>query len=175
MAGAGHEVPDWAVQRCTAHKHRDLLARAPDRLHEEIPNDCRDKANAQTNGEVMARRKAFLRKWRLMRRAVADSLEEAGDWPTIFQVRTKSGLPIHLRSVAGEMFSGSSPPQCTPFGFGTPARANPSASRCGTRPVSIRRSLTQRVSASSPPQWTIPLGFGMLALASSGRLIGSVF
>jgi len=24
------------VQRCTVHKHRNLLAHAPDRLHEEI-------------------------------------------------------------------------------------------------------------------------------------------
>jgi putative transposase len=34
---------------------------------------------AATRSEVEARRKPFLRKWRLKRRAVADSLEEAGD------------------------------------------------------------------------------------------------
>ena len=34
---------------------------------------------AATPAEVLARRKAFLRKWRLRCRAVADSLEEAGD------------------------------------------------------------------------------------------------
>ena len=34
---------------------------------------------AATRGEVETRRKAFVRKWRLKCRAVADSLEEAGD------------------------------------------------------------------------------------------------
>ena len=34
---------------------------------------------AATRGEVETRRKAFIRKWRLKCRAVADSLEEAGD------------------------------------------------------------------------------------------------
>ena len=34
---------------------------------------------AATPEEIAARRKAFIRKWRLRHRAVADSLEEAGD------------------------------------------------------------------------------------------------
>ena len=34
---------------------------------------------AQTRQEIEAKRKAFIRKWRLECRAVADSLEEAGD------------------------------------------------------------------------------------------------
>jgi putative transposase len=34
---------------------------------------------AQTRPEIEARRKAFIRKWRLKCHAVADSLEEAGD------------------------------------------------------------------------------------------------
>ena len=71
--------PDMAVQRCTVHKHRNLLAHAPERLHEEISNDYRDMIYAATRGEVETRRKAFIRKWRLKCRAVADSLEEAGD------------------------------------------------------------------------------------------------
>ena len=56
--------PDMAVQRCTVHKHRNLLAHAPERLHEEISNDYRDMIYAATRGEVEARRKAFVRKWR---------------------------------------------------------------------------------------------------------------
>jgi putative transposase len=71
--------PDTAVQRCTVHKHRNLLAHAPERLHEEISNDYKDMIYAQTRPEIEARRKAFIRKWRLKCRAVADSLEEAGD------------------------------------------------------------------------------------------------
>ncbi len=71
--------PDALVQRCTVHKHRNLLAHAPERLHEEISNDYRDMICAATRQEVEARRKAFIPKWRLKCRAVADSLEEAGD------------------------------------------------------------------------------------------------
>ncbi len=71
--------PDVPVQRCTVHKHRNLLAHAPKRLHDELTNDYRDMIYAETAADVEARRKAFLRKWRLKCRAVADSLEEAGD------------------------------------------------------------------------------------------------
>ncbi|HEX2462649.1 MAG TPA: IS256 family transposase [Vicinamibacterales bacterium] len=67
------------VQRCTVHKHRNLLAHAPERLHEEITADYTDMIYATTREEIEARRKAFIRKWRLKHRAVADSLEEAGD------------------------------------------------------------------------------------------------
>lgn len=71
--------PDVLIQRCTVHKHRNLLAHAPERLHEEISADYRDMIYAATKQEVAAKRKAFLRKWRLKCPAVAASLEEAGD------------------------------------------------------------------------------------------------
>jgi transposase-like protein len=67
------------VQRCTVHKHRNLLAHAPERMHEEITADYNDMIYATTREEIAIRRKAFIRKWRLKHRAVADSLEEAGD------------------------------------------------------------------------------------------------
>src|SRR6202041_1534332 len=67
------------VQRCTVHKHRNLFAHAPERLHDEITADYNDMIYAATREEIQARRKAFIRKWRLKHRAVADSLEEAGD------------------------------------------------------------------------------------------------
>jgi putative transposase len=70
---------DVPVQRCTVHKHRNLLAHAPERLHEEIGADYTDMIYAATPEEITAHRQAFLRKWRLKHRAVADSLEEAGD------------------------------------------------------------------------------------------------
>jgi len=66
------------VQRCTVHKHRNLLAHAPERLHEEITADYNDMIYAETSQKIEARRKAFVRKWRVKHRAVADSLEEAG-------------------------------------------------------------------------------------------------
>ena len=71
--------PDVPAQRCTVHKHRNLLAHAPDALHEEVSADYTDMIYAETAKEVQARRKAFLRKWRLRCPAVAASLEEAGD------------------------------------------------------------------------------------------------
>jgi putative transposase len=67
------------VQRCTVHKHRNLLAHAPERLHDEITADYTDMIYAATPEEIEGRRKIFIRKWRLKHRDVADSLEEAGD------------------------------------------------------------------------------------------------
>jgi transposase-like protein len=67
------------VQRCAVHKHRNLLAHAPERLHDEVTADYTDMIYAATGEEIEARRKAFIRKWRLKCKAVADSLEEAGD------------------------------------------------------------------------------------------------
>jgi putative transposase len=71
--------PAVPAQRCTVHKHRNLLAHAPERLHEEISADYTDMIYAETVKEIETRRKAFLRKWRLKCQAVADSLEEAGE------------------------------------------------------------------------------------------------
>jgi transposase-like protein len=71
--------PGVPAQRCTVHKHRNLLAHAPDALHEEVSADYTDMVYAATPKEIEQRRRAFLRKWRLKCRAVADSLEEAGE------------------------------------------------------------------------------------------------
>jgi len=76
IATVWNDVP---VQRCTVHKHRNLLAHAPERLQDEITADYNDMIYATTREEISTRRKAFIRKWRLKHRAVADSLEEAGD------------------------------------------------------------------------------------------------
>ena len=67
------------IQRCTVHKHRNLLGHAPKTMHDELTEDYRDMIYAGTAAEIETRRKAFLRKWRLKCRAVADSLEEAGE------------------------------------------------------------------------------------------------
>jgi len=67
------------IQRCTVRQPRNLLAHAPKHLHEELGNDYRDMIYADTAADVEKRRKAFLRKWRLKCKAVAESLEEAAD------------------------------------------------------------------------------------------------
>jgi putative transposase len=76
LASLWDDVP---VQRCTVHKERNLLAHAPQHLHDEIKADFNDMVHAKTTEEVLARRKLFLAKWKLRCRAVADSLEEAGE------------------------------------------------------------------------------------------------
>src|SRR6516225_273887 len=76
IAAVWDSVP---VQRCTVHKHRNLLAHAPERLHEEITDDYNEMIYAKTPEEIEKHRKAFIHKWRLKHEAVANSLEEAGD------------------------------------------------------------------------------------------------
>jgi putative transposase len=76
IAALWNDVP---VQRCTVHKHRNLLAHAPKKLYDEVSADYTDMIYAETAKEVDAKRKAFLRKWRLRCPPVATSLEEAGE------------------------------------------------------------------------------------------------
>ncbi len=70
---------DLPIQRCTVHKHRNLLAHAPKQMQDDLTEDCRDMIYADTAAEIETRRKAVLRKWHLKCKPVADSLEEAGD------------------------------------------------------------------------------------------------
>jgi transposase-like protein len=91
------------VQRCTGASGQSaesaasspgqaLLAHAPRRLHDEPTGDRREMIYAETAAEVEARRKAFVRKWRLKCRAVADSLEgEGGPWPRCGRVSPPNG------------------------------------------------------------------------------------
>src|SRR3954468_9944705 len=44
--------PDVPAQRCTVHKHRNLLAHAPDKLHGEISADYQDMIYATTAKEI---------------------------------------------------------------------------------------------------------------------------
>jgi putative transposase len=76
LASLWDDVP---VQRCTVHKERNLLAHAPKHLHDEIKAEFNDMVHAETAEEVLAKRKVFLATWKLRCRAVADSLEEAGE------------------------------------------------------------------------------------------------
>jgi putative transposase len=68
---------DVPTQRCTVHKHRNLLAHAPKRLHDEITSDYNAMIYASTREEIEKQRRAFLRKWRVRHSPAADSLEEA--------------------------------------------------------------------------------------------------
>ena len=145
--------PDAPVQRCTVHKHRNLLAHAPERLHEEISNDYRDMIYAATRAEVEMRRKAFVRKWRLKCRAVANSLEEAGDrlftftrFPTAngsrSEPRTRSSACMRSSSAGSRprpSCPAPTPPPCCSGRCSPPAR------------LSCERSMDGRASPRSRP------------------------
>ncbi len=76
LAAVWDDIP---VQRCTVHKERNLLAHAPEHLHDEVKADFNDMVHAQTADEVLSRRKAFLAKWKRRCPPVAKSLDEAGE------------------------------------------------------------------------------------------------
>lgn len=72
----------WAnvlVQRCTVHKERNLLAHAPEGMHEELKAEYSRMMYADTAEQALELRRAFLNKWRAKCPGVARSLEEAGD------------------------------------------------------------------------------------------------
>ena len=71
--------PQLAIQRCTNHKLRNLLAKAPAHLREELAEDYRRMIYADSREAVHSARAGFLRKWRLRCKAVVSSLEEAGE------------------------------------------------------------------------------------------------
>src|SRR3984957_11963031 len=74
--------PDMAVQRCTVHKHRNLLAHAPERLHEEISNDYRDMIYAAPRRAARSRPGA--------RRSSANGASNAAPSPTAWR-KTATG------------------------------------------------------------------------------------
>lgn len=67
------------IQRCTAHKLRNLTAKAPVAMREELAEDYRRMIYGKDREAVEKARVAFVRKWRLKCAAVVKSLEEAGD------------------------------------------------------------------------------------------------
>ncbi len=67
------------IQRCTNHKLRNLLAKAPARLREELAEDYRRMIYAESAEEVAKQRPRFEKKWKLKCAAVISSLEEAGE------------------------------------------------------------------------------------------------
>jgi transposase-like protein len=71
--------PGIAIQRCTAHKLRNLQAKAPARLREELTEDYRRMIYADTVAAVEHARTRFTKKWPLRCPAVVESFKEAGD------------------------------------------------------------------------------------------------
>jgi transposase-like protein len=71
--------PAMAVGRCAVHKLRNLLAKAPARLREEVAEDYRRVIYGETEEVVEKARVGFVKKWRLRCPPVIASFEEAGD------------------------------------------------------------------------------------------------
>jgi len=67
------------IQRCTNHKLRNLQAKVPARLREELTEDYRRMIYAASAAEVATQREKFRKKWKLKCAVVIASLEEAGD------------------------------------------------------------------------------------------------
>jgi transposase-like protein len=78
-AALREQWPTLAIQRCTAHKLRNLEAKAPGRLREELAEDYRRMIYAETRTLVDQARTRFAKKWRLRCPAVIECLDEAGD------------------------------------------------------------------------------------------------
>ena len=71
--------PSIAIQRCTAHKLRNLTSKAPARLREELKEDYRRMIYGDDEAAVEKARTAFSRKWKLRCPPVMASFDEAGD------------------------------------------------------------------------------------------------
>jgi len=79
LAALRAQWPEIAIQRCTNHKLRNLLAKAPAHLREELAEDYRRLVYADNRETVEQERVRFLHKWRLRCKAVVSSFEEAGE------------------------------------------------------------------------------------------------
>lgn len=78
-AALREQWPTLAVQRCTTHKLRNVEAKAPVRLREELAEDYRRMVYGESRALVEQARGRFVKKWRLRCPAVIECLDEAGD------------------------------------------------------------------------------------------------
>src|SRR5215470_100033 len=78
-AALERQWPGLPHQRCTVHKLRNLLAKAPKHTHEALREDYHRIVYAETFAAAEKAREAFLMKWKKTCPGVAASLEEAGE------------------------------------------------------------------------------------------------
>jgi putative transposase len=71
--------PGLPHQRCTVHKLRNLMAKAPKHAHEAVREDYHRMVYAASLDVAQGARQAFLGKWKKLCPGVAASLEEAGE------------------------------------------------------------------------------------------------
>ena len=143
--------PTIPAQRCTVHKHRNLLAHAPQRLHEELSADYTDMIYAETVKEIEARRKTFLRKWRLKCRAVADSPEKGcSPSPGYPQANgSRRGQRTRLSACMRSSSGASRRKPCCPRPRPRPCCSGPCLPQARS---ACARSMAGRASVSHPPR-----------------------
>ena len=78
-AALDHLWPGVRLQRCTVHKLRNLLAKAPKHAHEAVREDYHRIVYAPSREAALKAREAFLLKWKKPCPGAAASLEEAGE------------------------------------------------------------------------------------------------
>jgi len=78
-AALREQWPALPIQRCTTHKLRNLEAKAPAHLREELAEDYRRMIYGKDREAIDTARAAFRKKWQLRCPSVVDSLAEAGD------------------------------------------------------------------------------------------------
>ena len=96
--------PGVAHQRCTVHKLRNLVAKAPKHAHEVVREDYHRIVYAETLEMAKKAREAFLRKWEKQSAGVAASLEEAGEkLLTFFQFPESQWVSLRTTNVIERM------------------------------------------------------------------------
>lgn len=71
--------PNIQIQRCTAHKLRNLQSKVPKRLQDELTDDYHRMIYADDAPSMQHQRNAFIKKWKSLCPPVVDSFNEAGD------------------------------------------------------------------------------------------------
>jgi len=103
-AALGRLWPGVAHQRCTVHKLRNLVAKAPKHAHEAVREDYHRIVYAETLEAAQKARAAFLLKWKRPCPGVAASLEEAGEeLLTFFQFPESQWLSLRTTNAIERM------------------------------------------------------------------------
>ena len=93
-----------AHQRCTVHKLRNLVAKAPKHVHEAVREDYHRIVYAETLEMAQKAREAFLRRWEKQCAGVAASLKEAGEeLLTFFQFPESQWVSLRTTNVIERM------------------------------------------------------------------------
>lgn len=96
--------PGVAHQRCTVHKLRNLVAKAPKHAHDAVREDYHRIVYAETREAAQQAHAAFLLKWKKLCPTVAASLQEAGEQLlTFYQFPASQHLSLHTTNIIERM------------------------------------------------------------------------